>query len=387
MWRYQVRTPIYRIAMLAVMLMGLWCVAQAEDKPVVAEGVAAVVQRRIDMARDQALEDALRKTVEQAVGTLVEAETSVQKGRLIDDLVRTGSKGYVKSYRILSERQNENIIRVAIEAVVDMDNLETDLAAMGLLYQRVRQPRLMVMVLERHAGRLTLDPAGETEIIQQLIQKGIRVVDQAQTQRIRESDQVRKALQGDKEAARQIGLRYDAEILIIGEASSEKVMQGGVLGNMVSARARLDARAIRTDTGEILAADGQMAASVDLSEQLAGRKALTEAGGRWIAVSLPVVLDRWARESSGAAVVQLVVNGLSLRQLTQFEGVLKKQFRGIKEIYRKSFDAGVAIVDVELAGTGQGLADALSYTALEGFDVAVTTFSPHRLKLSVRQRK
>jgi hypothetical protein len=144
----------------------------------------------------------------------------------------------------------------------------------------------MVILLEISQGRRLNDPAGEKAMIRQLLQSGLSVVDQEQVQRLRDSDQIRKAVTGDREAVRNLGRQYGADVLIVGEASSEKAMSGGPLGQLVSVRAQVDARALRTDTGDILATDGQSASGVDLVESGAGKKAIEEAAKKWVETNL-----------------------------------------------------------------------------------------------------
>jgi len=146
--------------------------------------------------------------------------------------------------------------------------------------------RIMVILLEISQGRRLNDPAGEKAMIRQLLQSGLSVVDQEQVQRLRDSDQIRKAVTGDREAVRNLGRQYGADVLIVGEASSEKAMSGGPLGQLVSVRAQVDARALRTDTGDILATDGQSASGVDLVESGAGKKAIEEAAKKWVETNL-----------------------------------------------------------------------------------------------------
>jgi uncharacterized caspase-like protein len=147
--------------------------------------------------------------------------------------------------------------------------------------------RIMVILLETSQGRRLNDPAGEKAMIRQLLQSGLSVVDQEQVQRLRDSDQVRKAVTGDREAVRSLGRQYGADVLIVGEAASEKAMSGGPLGQLVSVRAQVDARALRTDTGDILATDGQSASGIDLVESGAGKKAIEEAAKKWVETNLP----------------------------------------------------------------------------------------------------
>jgi hypothetical protein len=59
----------------------------AGEKVITADGVAAVVKGDTGAARDKALDDALRKAVEQAVGTLIESETMVQNYQVLNDSI------------------------------------------------------------------------------------------------------------------------------------------------------------------------------------------------------------------------------------------------------------------------------------------------------------
>jgi len=357
--------------------------AEKEPKLVTAQGVAAVLENNLDIARDGALQDALRQAVEQAVGTMVESDTLVQNFQLVSDNIYTKTKGYVKTYKILTEKQEGTLYKVSVQANVDVGNLEKDLGALGLLYQRLKKPRVMVVIPESHIGMKVPDPAGETEIIRQLVQKGFKVVDQTQIRKIREGDQVKKALDGDVKAAQLLAQQYGAEVLIMGEAFSEGAMRGGVLANMVSVRARVEARAIRADTGEILAADGAFAPGLDISEQIAGKKALAAAGGKWVDAALPVILDRWSKEASGENSVQIVISGLSFAQLSKFKEVLSQQVRGVKDMQQRTFAANVATIDVDLKGSAQAMADELALKNFGTFKVEVTGFSSNRLDLHV----
>jgi hypothetical protein len=215
----------------------------------------------------------------------------------------------------------------------------------------------------------------------------VKVVDQEQTQRIRSSDQGRKLLAGDREAAQRVGLQYGAEVLIVGQASGEVAMRGKEFGGLISARASLKASALRADTGEILVTDSQTAPGVDIEAQAATKKAMTEAGRLWAEKNLPDIWQKWERETTDTASVQMVVNGLNLQQLVKFEGVLRTQLRGIKDVQRRSLDKDMAVLDLDLKGTGQALADELAQQRLDGFDVEVLRFSSHRLDVRARQKK
>ncbi|MGD9851406.1 MAG: caspase domain-containing protein [Nitrospirales bacterium] len=166
---------------------------------------------------------------------------------------------------------------------------------------RPDKPRIMVIVAERHVGAVVTDTSGEAEIIRLLLQKGFKVVDQAQVRKIREGDQLKQLLEGDIKAAQSLGRQHGAEVLIVGEAFSEIALQGMMMGGIVSVRGRLQAKAILADTGEILAAEEANAPALDVSEQVAGKKAISTAANRWMDAALPVILEQWTKESGGGS--------------------------------------------------------------------------------------
>lgn len=136
--------------------------------------------------------------------------------------------------------------------------------------------KIMVIIPEYHIRRSVPDPAGETEIIKVLIENGYRVVDKDQLARIRYNEQVKEAARGNAHLASKIGNKYGADVIIVGEAFSESI--GNVIpGGFITCRARIEARAVDTKTGEILAADGKYASGIDLGEFVAGKMAIQNA--------------------------------------------------------------------------------------------------------------
>ena len=358
----------------------------SEPLVIVAEGVGDTAGGRA-MARDAAIWDALRQAVEQALGAFIQSESIVENYQLISDNIFSKTAGYIQKYHILEEVSQGDLYRVKIKAHVVSGKLENDLAAIGLLISQKHKPRMMVVIPEQHLARKKVpDPAGETEIIKKLLEKGFKVVDQSQVKRIRYNDQVRAALAGNDKTAAKIGLQYGAEVIIIGEAFSEFATSGGVLGSMISCRARVEARAIRTDTGEIIAADGKHAAGIDISENIAGKKALQNAGGQLGDYLITQILSTWRSEVVDATTVQLIIIGVDYQQFAKFKMLLKGSVRGVKAIHQRSFSGKRGVLDIDFKGDPQALADELALKDFGNFKVAITNFTSNRLDLEVLKK-
>ena len=113
-----------------------------------------------------------------------------------------------------------------------------------------------------------------SEIIRKLIEAGFRVVDPSVYDNIRNSNKVQAAA-NDISQARSLGLEYGADIIIIGEAFSERAANQS---NMISCRARVEARAVNTKDATILAAHGTHAGGADITESSSAKVALANAG-------------------------------------------------------------------------------------------------------------
>ena len=83
------------------------------------------------------------------------------------------------------------------------------------------------------------------------------------------------------------GSKKDVDVTITGEAFSEFATR---IGNLTSVRARLEVKAIDQKSGAVVAIDRQTSVAVGLTEQIAAKNALQEAGAAVAARLLPKVV-------------------------------------------------------------------------------------------------
>ncbi len=374
------------------LLSSVFCVSYSYSQQVTTitvEGIGAIIKGDLAIAKDNAVNDALRKAVEQAVGTLVQAQTLVDKYQLISDEIYTKSQGYIKKYSILSERPDmtQEILRVTIQSDVSIGDIKNDLGAIGLLLERKNKPRMMVIIDEKIGGSESGYSAAlsesETAIIQKFTEKGFNFVDQATVKKSMKRSMALQAIGGDDSAAAAIGLEYGAEVVIIGSAIAKTAAKGIAGTEMKSIQASLTARAVRTDTGEILATASEKGATAHLDETSGGAIAIKKASEKISSQLIDQIIAKWSGEVVGQATVQLIISGIDFMALNKFKAVIQTQVRGVQKLNQRSFTAGVAVIDVETRTTAQAMAEELAMKNFETFKVEIIGLSANKIDMRV----
>ena len=347
---------------------------------VLAEGVAALpVQGGVDIARDHALSDALRKAVEQGVGIFVNSETRVENFQLISDNIYSQAKGYVSSYRVVTEELEGALYRVAIRAVVRLGDIENDLAAIGLLVLEQGRPRIMVVVKEmqdwtgfwsddRGMSRMML----ETMIVDAFQQKGFPVVDAATVRENLKEDQLKRILEGDVETAALVGFRAGAEITVAGTAERSSQIRFVAGAAREFHRFRMSARAVNTETAEVL---GASATTIELpfSEDQARRRSADTTSAELISK----ILGGWKKHEN---VTVIAASNADFSKVQQLKSEISGKLRGIIRVISRDLVGSNATFEVISSTSTQEVRDGLTTRGIAvGFEV--TGFSGDRIEI------
>ena len=389
---------LHRVCLFSLLL----CIAVALASPAgasttvstTAEGVGVIESGNKALARDQAIRDGLRIAVEQAVGTLVTSETLVQNYQLLRDQIYSKTQGYIQDYAIIGEKEEGALYRVTVKAQVAQGNLQEDLMALGLLMQRKHMPRIMLMVAEQNVGmhyysfwwgvksEHTNLSVTENILLEQLGQKGFVVVDPAVKAGSVNINQPYRVESLSNDAIVSIGKLYEAEVVIYGKALAK--LAGSVKNSsMMSAMADVSLRAVNTDNARVIASATNHGAAVHPSELTAGTNALRAAAESISASLVEQIADQWNQDVSSGELIQVVIKGVtSYNHLVAFKEKTK-QIRGVIGVYQRSYEAGVAILDLKTAMGSQTLADEITMIDYHGVKVEVTAVSQNRIQLKM----
>ena len=385
------------LLLLSLLLCVSQVFAQEEEKVVTSEGVAVVQGANMDIARDAAISDAQQRAVEQAIGILIDSQTQVENFQVISDNILSQTKGYIKSYNVVREVKEDNLLRVSITAHVSLGKLSDSLSAIGILMGQVHKPRTMILVAEQNIGQewhawWWYGPGAvhaqqsdmaitDNTLMDKFVEKGFEMIDhQAASQDIKVT-QAYNVQDLSVQQARTLGSQAHAEVVITGKGLAK--LYGNVGGGLKSVQADLSLRAVRTDTGQVLATATTHAAAVHISEITAGNDALKKAATEAAEQLTTKILAQYSKEVGGTRSVNITVSGLNKTQFVKFKDVLRNQVRGIKGLNERSFQNGVAKMSVDSKSSAQIISDELSLKDFSAFAVEVISSTANQLELRV----
>ena len=351
-------------------------------------GVGSIFDNDVAAARDRALDDALRKAVEQSIGTFIDAQTKVENYMVVEDRILSWSRGYVSNYAIMSEmKKTPEMYEVQVQATVDMTNLEKDANAVENLIMSMGNPRVMIMIDEQNIGE-SLErysyfevnmTASETAMMNSFLEKNFQVVDPSIVRQNKERDAVLAAINGDARQAATIAAKQDAEVVITGKAIA-KVASGVNLAGMKSCQANLTARVIDADVGTVIATGSKHAAYPHIDEVTGGTMAIEKAATTLSGELITKILETWRSRCYDLNSINLFVTGMeNYTQAADFKNALQFAARGVKNVFQRNIAGGIAEFDLKISGNAEQLARELDQRSIGNLKLAVTGVTANKV--------
>ncbi len=369
--------------------------SESEAYEVTATGLGSIMGNDIAHARDDAIEDALRKGIEDALGLIVKAETLVENFQLIEDNIYSKTQGYIQKYNIVSEgKRGEQLYEVTVKAVVKMAELKDDYEGIKTLMRRKNIPRIMIMIEERNIGEtpdfshyIEADMnTAENSLTEAFMAKGFKFVDQATIKRNLDNEKAAAILEGDVNQATILGKSVGAEIVLTGKALAKATVMEAFGINQRSQQATVTVKAIRTDTGDIIATSSGQGAYPHIDDVIGGTKAIQKACSKMSEDLITQILDRWQTDISSGAAITLKVKGVKdFDQLNKFKSALKYYVRDLQTVTQREWEEGYSVLEVEMKGTSEDLAQRLSGKNIEGILVKVIGMSQNSVTVQLSE--
>ncbi len=368
--------------------------ARAAEETIEVEGVAAVVNGDVAIARDRALDDAKRKAVEQVAGAQISAESITENFQLVEDKIYSRAGGFVKNYQIVNElKDSDGVYRVKIKATVDSKAIADNL---DQIFQE--KPRVIVLVAEQNVGSKGFSywwgnsgfvsdmDIFQTALIGQWQPKGFKFVDPALLQ---DKLQVKGAMQkaGLTDAAVvSIGRDADADIAIVGKvlvSDAGNVMDGV---KMHSFHAVGTMRVLNIDTGEIVTVAEDTGVAPHVDPNLGGRAAIKVLAQKLATTLESKMMAKWTEEASSARELEVVAKGVqNSKMITEITRVIKDEIRGVESIRLRRRQGGNAFFTVRVRARASDFGHDLEQKSFSNFKVELQDVTRTKVVLSLNR--
>ncbi len=371
-----------------LILLSIIMIANGQDpNTVTATGFGAILAGDMVKAKEDGTNDALRKAVEQVVGTIIDSRTVTENYMLLEDKIYTKTTGYVQNYEILStQKRVDNSLEVTVRAIVKTSDLKDDLEGIITTLRREGMPRVMVLIKEENFGHSrwhysTEMNTAETALMNSMIGYGFPFVDAATAKANVKQDALMAALSGDAGAGAAIAKQNGAEILIIGNAKTT-VTQLPMMrsSGMKTCSANMNLRVVRADDAMIIATSTSRGVMAHIDEMTGSSMAMEKASEKSAEELKNKVIEKFRKNQYEQRQIQFqVTNITSFDQLNTLKNSLPYYVRGVKNIYQRSFGAGSALFDIEITQKAETVASELSSKNIEGIDLEITGVTQNKL--------
>lgn len=345
-------------------------------------------------ARNWAIIDGVRKAVEKGVNNFISTRLAAEDSVLLEENIYSKITGYIKSFDVVKEgvsQQLPNTYEVTIKVTLITDYLQRDLAALGIFMAKKGLPRVLVLVQEKNIDNVhwhfqtnDLNNA-ETRIREVLGIKGFMFVGYSTLLSELSTEEERAFYADDIGTILKVANRYDAGVIITGEAISRRAEGVTNLDGTLSLQAMVNLKAIRANKGDVISSSSATATAVHEDELAGGGLAIASAADKAVAELADRLINIWSQEIALKIEVTLIVNGLkSIEDLILFKNELQDRVKGIISLKRRTFSGNTAAYDLVSSIDGKAIASELVVKGLNSFKVRVRSKSKNSLELNLK---
>ena len=366
----------------------------AETKTYVVIGAATVYGGNVSAAREKAIANSLVTAVALMIGDLLQVDSLVDNFPRLNELMFDRKNTYIRDYKVLTEVARGKSYRVVVKATVSGKKISKQLSDAGILRTKTTLPRVLFLVVEKNvreplpifwwsaedANFVSVSEAGMTA---RLIEAGFEIIDHrgAREKPLVNWDNFDKPALTDQEAAT-LGASLKADVVIL--ATSTASLSTNIMGSdMRSFNGTVTARAIRTDSAELMLNSTRTAAAANENDIIGGKEALAKVGGlagQELAEQLAVV---WQRQAGRPAVVELSIQGTGhLGSYVKFRKALNT-ISGVEGIQVKEIKPNEATLLVEYKGKAKDLAAALMLQNFKSFGIKISEVTDNSLQIEL----
>jgi hypothetical protein len=281
-----------------LVLWGGGRVAESAEVQQVVEGVGAILQENQATARSRAVQDALRKALEQAVATLLGPTALGERPQTVGGFPYAQTPRYIRSYRVLWEYPDlaQKVYRVGLEVEVATREVAQALQGLGVAQYGREKDRILVRIVESQRGQTGLELSRRDGGV---VADGLRTRLLAEGFRVLGSE-TRTSWDGQERSALTAGQEVGSEVVLLGWAEV-RILRNEVAGTLLQAvQATAQVQVLTTERGERLALERVQTTVLHTDASLGEKQALEQAAAA-LATRLAPALRAYQRRPQGQA--------------------------------------------------------------------------------------
>jgi hypothetical protein len=378
---------------LAVLIVMLCCVlypvqtfpqVQLNICEIETEGVGVIISGDKTRARDNAIRESQKRAIEEAVKTFLSPEAVADNIQDLNDNIYSKSGDYIQNYKIIEERTDGDYYRARISVAVIAEDIRNDLESMGFPVARRNLPRVMVIIYGNGNERGDIDNMLKPEELSSSIYIMNRELSEGGFLIVRyPRDEYGDEDWNEDDAAVSLGRNFNADLVIIGKVSVEEKSE--IEGTETkSYEARVSAKVITTNDAAVVATTTAQAESYT-TDSITGRLDALERATKEVADYLKVrIMADWQQEVSSIKVISVTIRDImSYSDYVILREILKNETRGVKKVFQKRMESGIAVMEIEIEGNARFLANELSAGNFDAFSLRIVCTDEDSLEISI----
>jgi len=390
------RIVVAMAVLSATLLLSTAVYAQqgVQDKTFVVIGSSKVRGGNIQVARDQAISASLVTAVALMTEEVLKVDSLVENFPQVNKIIYENTDAFVQDYKVLTETESGKFYRVIVKATVAGKKIAKQLSKAGILRAKVDLPTVLFFISEQNlqddsprywwgkqmGGFESISEATMADILKA---SGFPIVDHGGVGIRKMADwgpDIKSELT-DEEAIN-LGARLQAGVVIVGTSIASPT--ASVMGDdLKSFKVILNARVLRTETGEELADISRTSVTANVDETAGGREALKMAGtlaGDDLAMQLAA---EWRKLAEKPSVVEILVEGTgNLANFVKFRRALTA-ISGVEGIRIKEIKPNETTLIIDYKGKAEELASALMLQNFENFGINIYEINKQNLKIAL----
>lgn len=319
-------------------------------------------------AKDKSRENALRTAVEKGFGVYIDSATLTENAALVHDDIIAETRGFVKYYDILEQKEQDGIFTTKIRAEVSMEKI-WESESLQLLLKRMGAPRFVIFAAEYHEGQPAPNSFALQKVTELLVARGFHLVNTSGTGNL-SMGQIKNAL-ADERLAAAIGKKADAEIVVLVNSSGTFGSNSESYGTKFKLyNGHCEVRAVQVDSGKIVASTVKTRKSGSL------KKAIMAAAKDNAGEIVKQLLSAWSTYLNMGRTIELIITDISVSELMRIVEEMQS-VEGIAGVSQRDFSRGRARLEIKSKHKAMYLAESIE--SLPGFKLEISSFSADKI--------